>query len=78
MKDYLKHYTLKITALSPIHVGSGQKIGKKIYIYTPWDHKVIIPEIQKMYEDMQKHHLEKDFTEYMMDSRNCLPSLDNG
>lgn len=75
MKDYLKHYTLKITALSPVHVGSGQKIGKKIYIYTPWDHKVIIPEIQKMYEDMQKHHLEKDFTEYMMDSRNRLPSL---
>ncbi len=75
MKDYLKHYTLKITALSPIHIGSGQKIGKKIYIYTPWDHKVIIPDIQKMYEDMQKHHLEKGFTEYMMDSRNRLPSL---
>lgn len=75
MKDFLKHYELKITALSPIHVGSGQKIGKKLYIYTPWNHKVIVPDGQRMYQDMQKRGLEKKFTEYMMDSRNRLPSL---
>ena len=32
MEEYLKHYTLRITALSPIHVGDGTKLGKKEYI----------------------------------------------
>ncbi len=29
MKEYLKTYRIKITALSPIHIGSGEKINKK-------------------------------------------------
>lgn len=75
MEKFLKHYELKITALSPIHVGSGQKIGKKLYIYTPWNHKVIVPDMQRMYQAMQKRRLETEFTKYMMDYRNRLPAL---
>ena len=48
MNDFLKHYQARILALSPIHIGSGSKIGKKEYIYLPWNHQVIIPDLEKM------------------------------
>ncbi len=32
MKDYLEHYEGKIYALSPIYVGSGEKI-KRMHIF---------------------------------------------
>ena len=30
MRDYLKHYRVKISVLSPVYIGSGEKTGKKI------------------------------------------------
>ena len=50
MQQFLKHYRVKIRVLSPIHIGSGEKIKKKEYIYMPWNHRVIIPNVKKMYE----------------------------
>ena len=44
MKDYLKYFEGIITVLSPVHIGNGTEIGKKEYIYQPWDHMVIIPD----------------------------------
>lgn len=29
MQQFLKHYRVKIRVLSPIHIGSGEKIKKK-------------------------------------------------
>lgn len=75
MNEYLKHYRVKIHALSPIHVGSGEKIGKKEYIYMPWNHRVIIPNVEKMYMNLQKKGLEKEFINFMLDSRVKGPSL---
>ena len=69
MNEYLKCYKVKLHVLSPVHIGSGTKIGKKEYIYMPWNHQVIIPDIQKMYAELQKKHLEKDFETYMLDTR---------
>ncbi len=61
----LKHYTVKIEALSPIHIGSGEKIGKKEYIYLPWDHLVLIPDISKMCAALQGKGYGKQFEDYM-------------
>lgn len=69
MSEYLKYYKVKLHVLSPVHIGSGTKIGKKEYIYMPWNHQVIIPDIQKMYAELQKKHLEKEFETYMLDTR---------
>ena len=69
MNEYLKCYKVKLHVLSPVHIGSGTKIGKKEYIYMPWNHQVIIPDIQKMYAELQKKHLEKEFETYMLDTR---------
>lgn len=75
MNDYLKHYKVKIHVLSLIHIGSGSKIGKKEYIYMPWNHRVIIPDVEKMYADLQRKGLATEFMRYMMDGSSKAPSL---
>ena len=60
MKEFLKHYRMQIEALSPIYIGSGIKLGKKEYIYIPWNHEVIIPDMQKMFLSVQKKDLLKN------------------
>lgn len=68
MKDFIRNYKMKIQALSPIHIGSGEKISKKEYINLWMEHKVIIPDPVRMYCDLCKKGLEKDYTEYMLNS----------
>lgn len=65
MKDFLKRYRVTITALSPIHIGMGQMIGKKEYIYLERSNKVIIPDIQKLYSAVRRKGLERQFQQYM-------------
>ena len=33
LSDFLKRYRIKLETLTPIHIGSGQTINKKEYIY---------------------------------------------
>ena len=32
-ENYLKHYEMELIILSPVYIGSGEKIGKKEYIF---------------------------------------------
>ncbi len=69
MEEFIKKYEVKIKALSPIHVGNGEKIGKKEYINLLWNHKVIIPDLAKMYADICKVGLEREYINYMLNER---------
>lgn len=66
MSDFLKHYEMKIQVLSPMHIGSGEKIGKKEYIYLPWDNKVIIPDVRRMLAEIQKRGIERQYADYVL------------
>ncbi len=67
MQNYLKQYNMRITALSPIHVGDGSSIGKKEFIQMGGMRKpVIVPDVNKMFQtlcDMQK---DKEYAKYML------------
>lgn len=67
MKDYLQHYTMKLTALAPIYVGSGRIIGKKEYIqYGGMKSPVMIPNQEKMIRDLCLLHKESAFASFML------------
>lgn len=70
MQEYLKHYELKLTALSPIHIGDGSKIGKKEYFYDRGSKQVIIPDAGKMFADIRKLGREKSFEDFMLNDKN--------
>lgn len=70
MPDYLKHYKLKITALSPVHVGDGTVIKKNEYIRRSKDNTVIIPDKYKMFLDLQKLGKLEGFQKYILNDKN--------
>ncbi len=66
MGDFLRNYKMKICALSPIYIGNGEKIGKKEYIYLPWDHRIIVPDIEKIYYSLAQKRKGSAYLEYML------------
>ncbi len=72
MKDYLQHYQMKLTALSPIHVGSGKSIGKKEYIQNGFRNSVIIPDQEKMIQDLVHLHKERAYEIFMLSGTKSL------
>lgn len=67
MQEYLKHYQMRITALSPIHVGDGTLIGKKEYIRRTPGQPILIPDLVKMFADLQKMKKELAFEKFMLE-----------
>lgn len=77
MNNYLKRYRVTITALSPIHVGSGQTIGKKEYLYLKNNNKVVILDGAKLYKDICDRNLEDKYINYLKDSEDKAPYLED-
>lgn len=70
MKDYLDHHHVRITALAPIHVGDGKKIGKKEYIQLKGIRgPVIIPDMIKMVETLEKYRLIREYESFMLNGK---------
>lgn len=67
MQEYLKHYQMRITAMSPIYVGDGNLIGKKEYIRKTPGQPIIIPDLLKMFADLQKMKKEQAFERFMLE-----------
>lgn len=69
MQDYLKHYNIRITALSPIHVGDGSKIGKKEFIQMGTKGPVIVPDTNKMFQSLCVLGKENAYKDFMLNER---------
>ena len=66
-KEYrYEHYKMKIETLSPVHIGNGVSIGKKEYIRLLREQKVIIPDFNRMYMDIQKKGRRRQFEEFLL------------
>lgn len=73
MYNYLDNYQMQITALSPIHVGDGSKLGKKEYIQLRQQGPVLVPDLQKMFRDLILMHKDAAFASFMLgNSRDSL------
>lgn len=66
MQDFLQHYNMRITAMSPIHVGDGSKIGKKEYIQMGMRKPVVVPDMNKMFQTLRTMRRDNAYAEYML------------
>ena len=66
MQNYLKHYRMRITALAPIHVGDGTKLGKKEYIQQSAAGPIIVPDINKMFQTLRMLRRDTAYAEFML------------
>lgn len=65
MRDYQRKYSVTLTVRGPVHIGSGQELKKKEYIFA--ENKVYIPDIARMYADMKRKGLGDAFERYLLD-----------
>ncbi|MCR5031306.1 MAG: hypothetical protein K6A92_00440, partial [Lachnospiraceae bacterium] len=68
MKDYLKTYPIRITALAPIYIGGGVSLSKKEYIYDAGLHKVLVPDTFRMVQGLQKKGILNRYMDFMQKS----------
>lgn len=66
MKEYLKHYRATLTVLGPLHISSGQTVGKKEYIFDSERHTVFIPKLPLMYQWILRNGKQESFEDFML------------
>ena len=69
MESYLREYDFEIVTKAPVFIGSGEKVGKKEYIYDRRANKVVFLNLKKMYQGLMKLRLLPAFQEYMLKER---------
>lgn len=62
----MRAYTLTLRAEGPIFIGSGQKIGKKEYIFFPEQQKVCVPDMPRMFQYLEKRRLLEEYESYLL------------
>lgn len=67
-----QHYNMKLTTLSPIFIGDGNKLLKKEYIYDDDDDndKIIIPDLMMMTEYFRLYNMISEYEKHMSDNNN--------
>ena len=66
MIKFLDKYTLRLVTKGPVHIGSGQKLNKKEYLFLTDEKKVLVPDLYKMYRLFEEKGLEEAYEDYML------------
>ncbi|MDD3185230.1 MAG: type III-A CRISPR-associated RAMP protein Csm5 [Anaerostipes sp.] len=72
MNEFLKRYKIKIKTLSPIYIGSGRSLLKKEYVYDRKKKKIHVLNLEKMYADMMKVGMAKEYEKFLLYSSENL------
>ena len=66
MSSYLKNYTIELTTLAPVFIGSGEQLGKKEYIYNKYEKKAWIFDRKTLYKHILEENLSDAYERYML------------
>ena len=70
MRDVLKIYKIKLTALGPIYIGSGEPIiGKKEYFLSNNNRKLNVINPEKLYQFMKKQGILDKYEKFILDKK---------
>lgn len=66
MNEFLERYRVKLTTLSPVHVGSSEVLTKKEYIIDHETNKLQVINFGKMFGEFQDKRILKSFQKFLM------------
>lgn len=66
MSKYLKKYTIELETVGPVHVGSGQQLSKKEYIFLDGHRTVGVLDTEKFYLYVKSQKLESSYEDYFI------------
>ena len=72
MNDHLKRYRITLNVLSPVHIGSGEIIGKKEYIYDKRKGLIYYPDIHRMIHVLKEKKLLDAYESFILGGNNDL------
>lgn len=67
MKQYLKTYQMKLTAVGPVFIGSGRELSKKEYMFLTGN-TIGVADIEKLYTYLKKKHKQQAFDEFLLNN----------
>lgn len=70
--SYLKTYQITLTALSPVHIGGGEKINKKEYIYDKQKDVIYYPKMRDLIGALKKRGLIESYERFLKGAQNDL------
>jgi len=70
--DYFKNYKITLEALGPVFIGSGEKIGKKEYVFEKFDNKVLVPDFAKLITGLDKMRVLGKYENYLLNEYSDL------
>lgn len=62
----MKYYKLKLKVLSPVHIGSGEQIGKREYVYNRNKQQICIFDSKKMFSSLLSKGLANKYESYLI------------
>lgn len=65
----MRSYKLTLRAEGPVFIGDGQKIGKKEYIFDSVSNLVHVPDLTKMFRELEAHGLMAAYQDYLLNDR---------
>ncbi|MDR2089285.1 MAG: type III-A CRISPR-associated RAMP protein Csm5 [Clostridiales Family XIII bacterium] len=65
MNEHLKRFRVIVKALAPVHIGSGDEIGKKEYILCG-ENEIYFPNVAKMYGYFSKKGKAEEFERFLL------------
>ncbi|MCL2045534.1 MAG: type III-A CRISPR-associated RAMP protein Csm5 [Oscillospiraceae bacterium] len=72
MNNFLRRFTLTLTVESPIHIGSGETLNQKEYIFDKRNRLVYFPEMHNMFRMLKNKGLIERYEQFMFDKQNDL------
>lgn len=66
MSSYLKNYTIELTTLAPVFIGSGEQLGKKEYIYDKHEKKAWVFDRKTLYKHILEENLSDAYENYIL------------
>lgn len=66
MNEYLKVYQFELKTLTPLFIGSGGTIGKKDYLYDRNRNQILLVDMRRMFDGLQKLRLLEAYERYVL------------
>ena len=72
MSTYLKRYKLSLTIIGPMHIGSGEILGKKDYIFDRKTESIFYPSMHELFAQIKKKGLVEKYERFLLDRHGDL------
>jgi CRISPR-associated protein Csm5 len=72
VKPFLKRYRLELTTLAPVHIGSGEIIKSKEWLFFPRNDTLQIPDMAKLYQVLSDKGKADEFERFLLTGKDDL------